>query len=340
MNARKRPAIGVLHRLVLGVVLVSGFGFDIPAMETDPFLALDVELADSSDELNLYVNEVFEKRLKVFNRRHRGSEITARCEEAALFAMEGFRRPLFSRIAHWAHTDPAVQRHPEIEMAGLDYYRASILGVPYYHYLQVPLGRTVNVNGVYLGADKLGHFLSFGARYYRRFTRRVRRGEDPVAATRAVIRWGLKQEKQFVGGWVTGVVSFGDLEANYQGLRLGRALCEGHGGARLVRDRSGTWSLDQPLDVTPFVNPDWDEAFNPSFFKPHKWDRVERRLHGHCEKLHRPDVRARLDSYRRSYEPSFNAHVLAEWQAAGLLPGRRRFTLEQVCSTVTIATAD
>ena len=97
---------GRFQRALIRYVLVTGVTA-ASAMETDPFLALTAEISDSSAAFDGHVNEVLERRLGEFNQRHRGARNPATCEDAVVFALEGFRRPLFSRIAHCRAPDIA-----------------------------------------------------------------------------------------------------------------------------------------------------------------------------------------------------------------------------------------
>ncbi len=186
--------------------------FPASGLETDPFLVLDVTLEDSASVVNEHVNSVIRLRL---NRLGPGSKQPG-CEEIVPIIFNGFRQTPRPRITRWALSDSDLDRFPDSDVGRASYYRQSVLGQPFYANFGVPLGRTINIGGVYVSADKLGHFFSFGLRYQRKFLRASSNGMTDADALRKVVRWGFKSELGIVGRTSTGVVSFADLEANYQ----------------------------------------------------------------------------------------------------------------------------
>jgi len=326
---RARIALRAALRGAIRLALVALACAATPALETDPYIALDVELADAAPQLNRYVNDVIERRLHRMNRRlSEGRGEALLCPDAVDRVMGGFK---YMRASGWAQHSPELDRYPADDVGGLKYYRESVLGMPYYAYFMVPLARTINVNGVHVSSDKIGHFFAFGQRYHRRYLRARARGLSPDDATRAVILWGVRKERTVQGRTSTGIFSGADLEANYQGLRLALDLCGGGGSAGLVRSAEGYWTLRGRIDMRDYVNPDWDEAFNTCFYAKRRWKRIRARMEANCDKLRSDVARQRFRRYDQVYSPSASARVIAELEAARRLPRRERFLLQSVC---------
>ena len=155
--------------------------------------------------------------------------------------------------------------------------------------LNVPFSRIVNINGVYTGADKLGHFTSFGVRYWRNFSELISRGASRSEAFDAVMASGYASEVRLVGMLFTKVFSRGDLEANFQGMQFISSLCQDGDGFGLVF-ADGEWQLKNlaKFSIADYVNPNWDESYNSSLFTDSTWENVvtmtfEQR--NDCEKL-------------------------------------------------------
>ena len=148
---------------------------------------------------------------------------------------------------------------------------------------------------------------------------------------RKIVRWGVGREKTIEGGTSTGVLSFADLEANFQGFRLVRSLCADDGRPSLARGEGGIWVLSGRVDIRDYINPDWDEAFNPSFYIKRRWRNVRERMTAHCDKLSLPEVVERFRDYRERYRPSSNAQILRELESEGRLPSREAYSLRAVC---------
>jgi hypothetical protein len=307
-------------------------GSSAVALETDPYMGLDVELEDSAPALNHYVNEVIERRLDRMNRRlNEGRGEALLCDAAVERVFRGF---MYMRASGWAQRSPGVDRFPDRDVGRIGYYRQSVLGFPYYAFFQVPLARTINVGGVHVSADKLGHFFAFGLRYNRKYKRARSRGLSEEDAERVAILWGLRRERTVQGLTSTGIASYADLEANYQGMRLMQDLCGSGGSARLVRDSVGHWSLQGRVDLRDYVNPDWDEWYNPNFYAKRRWKNIRKRMAEHCDKLGNDAVAQRLRRYARDDSPSANARVIEELESRQRLPRRQRFQLGSVCDDV------
>jgi hypothetical protein len=131
------------------------------------------------------------------------------------------------------------------------------------------LSGTLQVAGVVMGTDKLGHFLGQGFQYYERYTRL-----DPKlseAARCAEVRErGHLQEVGQLGIATGGVYSFADLAANWQGMLFFMALFEDvaiegqHHARYLVRGEDGAYRRVRDFHWAEYVTPDWDEVLNPT----------------------------------------------------------------------------
>ncbi len=120
---------------------------------------------------------------------------------------------------------------------------------------------TVNVDDIYIAPDKIDHFFDQGYTYYvvSDF------GKDQQKA----IRRGIDGEYGFFGMKASGVFSFADLKSNYDGYVFYQHLfrerqgysplfsVDGHGCVKKTRDFK--WEN--------WISWQWDELFNPSFYK-------------------------------------------------------------------------
>ena len=297
------------------------------ASETDQFLTWGVELADSAEPLNHFVNHEFEVVLARLGRRGR----LPPCE-----AVPGrLYRRVFSSI-YWSRLRRFVQQQPEVEWyprRGVTYwqYRSqSVFRKPVFPVL-MPMARTLRVGDVYLGVDKLAHVFGEGRRYHASYQRARRRGLSAEEALRRTVVRGLHKERILFGGLVDGIVSHGDLEANYQGLRLAREMCEGP-DPYLVR-ADGGWRLSRPIDLRDYVNPGFDESYNSNQYLAFRWRVVEPVLLAeYCPQLANERVKRRLARYREIDSESFSRRVIAEQYELKGYRSPRAFDLETVCA--------
>lgn len=242
------------------------------AYETDQYSNRDRPIEDATEVLNAKVNET----IASIAREWRGPRDDARFVNRIYRRIGGLH--WVDRLERWAMDSPEVDRLPtprrDSVYAGHPIWAtrvAALFGV----------GPTIKVGGVLIGSDKLGHFLSQGRKFWRRF----QRSRDEVEAARQ----SAYTERALFGQFTTGVYSNADLVANYEGHRFYRSLFEDGivaGKPAILAWQDGGWVVQRPFDFADHVNPYWDEAINVNHFdgllRPH----MEARLREHCEVFH------------------------------------------------------
>ena len=299
------------------------------ALESDQYMTWGRDLRDISSELNTHVNQTIQQALTELNERKE----TISCAKAHDFAVKKFRGFIVHKIETWLEEELGDDLYPRADMNYPDYFQISIYNFPYSAVGRFfPMGRNLNVNGVILGADKLAHFFSTGLRYFTLFTKAKKKGMSDEQATRKAILYGISLERSYLGLWPSGVFSFGDLEANYQGLQMNRRFCDGD-QAYLAQDAEGQWHLANTIDMGDFINPYMDETFNPSFFGLLKWPKVKPMLKKYCPRKNSPAVVTRMDFYKSVAKKSYNIQYLDELKASSdrRIPDREKQYLSVIC---------
>ncbi|HQR56288.1 MAG TPA: ankyrin repeat domain-containing protein [Burkholderiaceae bacterium] len=161
---------------------------------------------------------------------------------------------------------------------------------------------TVSAGGNVFGTDKIIHFINIGRIYHGKYETRIKRGLPENEAIKSAIastsRNPLTSEDGVLGMLTTGIVSNGDLAADYAGLMFYRNLTETvHIGPRklppmLVRD-GPYWRVQVEPDsdfFVAFITPHWNEVLNPSKFARYTSGRMRALIRERCE--------AALDWYR------------------------------------------
>ena len=178
------------------------------------------------------------------------------------------------RIERWAMSSG------EVEHLQTSRYRSIYRGHPIWATRVAALfgtGPTIKVNGVLIGSDKLGHFLSQG----RKFWLRYRRSGDEVKAAEQ----SAYTERALFGQMTTGVYSNADLVANYEGYRFYRSLFEDDivpGKPAILAWRNDSWVVQRPFTWADFVNEYWDEALNVNHFDGLLYPHMKTRLETFC----------------------------------------------------------
>jgi hypothetical protein len=297
------------------------------ALETDQYLAWDVELEDSATTVNAYINREIEATLAQLGPK-RSRAIP--CEELPVRLYRHlFRHLLFSRLRRFIATDPRIDRFPEHDVGYWKYLQMSVFRKPAFPFF-LPMARTVRIGDVRFGTDKFGHLLGFGRRYYVRFRRASASGLSEDEAMRKVIRWGVRLEHVTVGGVVDGVVSYADLEANFQGLMLARNLCEAD-PPHLVLTEAG-WELERPVDLREYVTPRFDESYNENRYTGWRWKKVRPILRQeYCDRYLSAPVQERLRRYQEVDRPNLVSLILAE-QEERRGRNRQEQSMATICS--------
>jgi hypothetical protein len=136
------------------------------------------------------------------------------------------------------------------------------------------VGPTIKVNEQLIGSDKLGHFLSQGRKFYRRYLKYL---DESKAAEHSAYT-----ERALFGQSTTGVYSNADLVANYEGFLFYRSLFEDNviPGKQAILTWTGEgWEIQRSFTWADHVNEYWDEALNVNHFDnllyPHMKERME-----------------------------------------------------------------
>jgi len=300
-------------KLVKGLVaglITTGVLFSSPvkALETDQYLTWNVELKDSSQTFNDYFNnELIPNYLEKINKRPNKKTKEELVSGLYQYAFQGLYS---SRVRHFLNNSEEIDRFPDKSVSFREYKRESIyrsdLPFPWFF---LPISRTLNINGNYLGVDKIGHFFGFGRRYFQEYTKLTDKGVNEQKAIEKIIDRGIVLEKLLVGGLIDGVFSSADLEADYQGFLLARKLSSSDDYFNL---ENGKWKQIKPVDIISFINPDFDETYNPSYYsglrKPYTQKRIKEL---YAEKENEPIVHERFENYKK-HKHSFSYNYVRE----------------------------
>lgn len=255
---------------LLGMLVVTELISPAPARayETDQFSRRLEPLADSTVVLDQRVNE----SIAAAARTHRGSRNDSRVVDAIYHDIGGHH--WVDKIERWAMKSDEVDRNTP------DRYDSIYQGHPLWATRVAALfgvGPTIKLNGTRIGSDKLGHFLSQGRKFWRRYQRSLDEGE---AAEHSAYT-----ERALFGQMTTGVYSNADLVANYEGYRFYRSLFEDDvvpGKPAILAWDGDHWQVQRPFTWADHVNAYWDEALNVNHFDALLYPHMKKRLLEFC----------------------------------------------------------
>ena len=160
------------------------------------------------------------------------------------------------------------------------------------------VGPTIKVNEVLIGSDKLGHFLSQGRKFYRRYLKYL---DESKAAEHSAYT-----ELALFGQGTTGVYSNADLVANYEGFLFYRSLFEDNiipGKPAILAWQDNDWVIQRQFTWADHVNEYWDEALNINHFDALLYPHMKQRLLTFC-----PDYFQAPELYEIQDEESLKLH--------------------------------
>jgi hypothetical protein len=153
------------------------------------------------------------------------------------------------------------------------------------------VGPTIKLDNVLVGSDKIGHFLSQGRKYYRRYLRyqdEVRAGE-----------WSAFTERAIFGQMSTGSYSNADLVANFEGYMFYRSLFEDdviEGKPAILGWSGEEWIIQRPFDWADHINEYWDEALNINHYDGLLYSHMKDRFLNYCDDYAKQPAMYRISS--------------------------------------------
>lgn len=300
------------------------------ALETDQFHAASHEIRESSAALNSYVQEKMDKAIAAANEKK--SSLT--CEQLSDSIMtEIVGKYSISAISTFAKNSPEVERYPDDSIGTQAYLNQSIYKDAGFPFLVFGIiSKTINVGGVYIGTDKLGHFALIGRNYYRRYLELRAKGLSEQEAEKESVMKGIQQEVHILGYTLGGVLSFGDLEANFQGMQFARSICAGVNP--YVQKEASEWKLNptRKFDIKNYINPKMDESFWPPLWKGRIWKEIVPELRDvYCSLRANSLYKTRLEKYKTQLEKNRNDDYVRTFFTSKTKYDRTYQTLDRLC---------
>lgn len=295
------------------------------ALETDQFMAAPYNLKDASGPLNEYVNSEIDEAVS----DSKSDESCADISDRVMTEIVG--KYSISKISQFAKKSPDIERFPNDSIKDREYLKQSFYREAGFPFNFAKISRTINVGGVYIGTDKLGHFALVGRNYYRRFLREIKDNSDELVAEKATVMNGIRTEVAVLGYTLGGVLSFGDLEANYRGMMFARSLCTGSNPYLVKKDN--IWKrTDRKFEITEHINPRMDESYRPAFWKPNLWEKVKPLIaQSYCELKSNPVYIERIAKYPAMIVENRNDKFIEEYFSDKPKFDRKLRDIDQLC---------
>ena len=308
----------MIKKIILTVTLC--VGVNAFSLETDNFLAETANFYSGTEKVNTFIND----KIKSYLELNKESLKRRSCNTVRDKALRSFRGIIIHDIEEFIDTKLDVPFiYPDKNLSKSDYYEKSIYNDSLIDVLRmVRLSRSIMIGDIVIGSDKFSPFISTGVRYFNTYQKYLRKGYSKADSTRQAIDYGVFTEKYFLGRLGSKVLSFADLEANYQGLIFNIKFCEGD-NSYLYKSEKG-WELRREVDVEDYVNPYWSEVFNPSYFFMGRFKSVKRNIeNNYCNGIDDQQLRDRIEYYSSFASESFSVKYLEHLVGLNSLPDRK-----------------
>lgn len=270
--------VGKLQYWIRALGLLAGFyAAPLTAAEVDQYSRPEgepVTLADSAVTLDAEVNRLLQAAVDHANSRvmqqhaKTGARwIQPRCDEERLYTSlaDALAGSVVGQVESFAEEDPQLSRRRVTLEQSI--YRDFPWQYSPTLVLTERVAAVINVNGVEMGTDKLGHFFTEGYSYFlatEKLTRPIESG----------LLFGEWSESVYFGAQTTGVFSYADLTANFQGLRFwNRVLARqtdplsNRVASPYVQCKNERWTLQQTFHWQDYVDNGWNESINCPLFR-------------------------------------------------------------------------
>lgn len=234
------------------------------ASEIDSFTDRDLLLEDSTPAVNRIINGYFEKAVDIANRART-------CDNRVINKAlnDQIRGLLWSPIED-AITTSAIIDKRQSPVSESVYQDFSLLESPTLKIAN--LGVLIRLGRHYVGSDKLNHFLQLGYDLFDRLHLRHK-------SLQQVMEWSSFTEATYYGLLTTGIYSYGDLAANYDGLFFWERVTNTNlpkGLAPYLECSNDVWQIVSPFDISDYVTAAWDEGVNCNGYKTNAMEKKVR----------------------------------------------------------------
>ncbi|THB77818.1 MAG: hypothetical protein D6B25_05800 [Desulfobulbaceae bacterium] len=290
--------------LCLGFILQLFFVVGVSGAEVDSITVRSVELENAINELNYLINKRI--RAGVVNANDRQNDFKRLesdqfCDEEILY--DELRKSLFQSLTasfglKGYSLDVQLRELLTAKSYNLPLRDSIYRDIDYIEGFSLnlkELTHVVNLDGQLVGLDKIGHFFAEGWEYFEL----TRFKDQPLLSA---MQWGIAQEEGTFGLATTGIFSYGDLVANFNGWRFWNRVRKYHPDplqnavsrffsipyvkcATRIKDsfmykkRVKEWRIGIPFDLRNYLDSAWDEGNNCSSYKdPIIEDKVMRRI--------------------------------------------------------------
>lgn len=242
----------------------------LSASEVDQFQMRFIKMKNASVIANKQANTFLQEALDRANKK-------PGCREKRLYRIlrKYFRNNLQGKLVHSLVKNENVEKR-YIPVGESIYKDFSLFTAPAMKLFgwQVPgvIGMIVQMDEFQIGTDKFEHFFGRGYAYFHRYYNKGYTLEK-------LMEYGDGLEEKMLGAYTTAIKSFGDLSANFNGMRFWNNMLQKHDdilGAEFnygpyIACVDNKWvTTNNKINFMDYIDVSWDEGNNCSDYKNQK----------------------------------------------------------------------
>jgi hypothetical protein len=245
---------------LLTVLLI--LNFTTHAAEIDSFTPRHISFPDGLP----FISEEVNKRIK--NGVDKANSISE-CNSIILQTYLAFEllRPGYGQIEQFINNSASVPKEnvlfSDSVYKNIPEPHAFLFGIGEFFF---PFGNVIREGRWLIGSDKFGHFMDEGYMFYLKLN-------ADASNLREVLQSSIWSEDTYNGLTFGGIKSYGDLVANYSGMKFWSNLV----GPKFIsatpylKCQNKRWKILRIFDFREYVDAGWDEAVNCSEYKSHEF---------------------------------------------------------------------
>jgi hypothetical protein len=251
------------------LVLIFLFSLRVSASEIDSFTHhYQYQLEDSKELIHLKANQMLKQALLNANAENKG------CHEKSLYKQirKYFQNHMRGKLT------PFIINSPKVSKLVINFKDSIYRDFKWYDAFSIIFIQTIykNVAGPiikmgahYIGADKFEHIFGRGFKYFSLYYMKNKTLEE-------VLQYGHRSERIFLGANTTGVYSYADLAANFNGMRFWNDMLGKNpdilGNKFQIKPyitctENNKWVQNNNINFLHYIDDSFDESINCSKFR-------------------------------------------------------------------------
>lgn len=259
-----------MNKFLLFCIVYSSFSFIYAkASEADTFTRREEPLEDSSLIINSMANKAIQDAILNTNKKEKGCIENDLYSELRFYFNNHMKGKLIIDIINSKDIPKRIITIPDSVYGNWSPWDGFGMGLSFMKKAKSTLASVVKINNYMVGVDKFEHMSGQGFLY---FTDNYLKNKGPIIA----VKKGAFREKFMLGGnkLENGVFSYGDLAANFNGMRLWNhmlqlrndVLGESYNIGPYITCQDNHWIQTKEIDFQNYIDDSMDEAINCSKF--------------------------------------------------------------------------